>query len=103
VIIKSSLQSYTLLRIHVKKRMDKIIDKDMGVLEMYINMDQYMYEIYKEAEYCKYNMMYTNTFDDEIFYKNSLNKKLLEICNLLEEDSRLFINLTSKDKVDNRK
>ncbi|MBZ9687831.1 steroid-binding protein [Clostridium estertheticum] len=58
---------------------------------MYINMDQYMYEIYKEAEYCKYNMMYTNTFDDEIFYKNSLNKKLREICVLLQKDSEFPI------------
>jgi len=49
-------------------------------------MDQYMYEIYKEAEYCKYNMMSTRTFDDEIFYKNSLNKKLHEISDLLEEE-----------------
>lgn len=54
---------------------------------MYINMDQYMYEIYKEAEYCKYNMMSTNTFDDEIFYKNSLNKKLCKISDLLEGNS----------------
>ena len=58
---------------------------------MYINMDQYMYEIYKEAEYCKYNMMCTNTFDDEIFYKNSLNEKLREISDFLEEDSKFQI------------
>lgn len=63
---------------------------------MYINMDQYMYEIYKEAEYCKYNMMYTNTFDDEIFYKNSLNKKLREICDLLEKDSEFLVNPSSE-------
>ncbi|MCB2298429.1 cytochrome b5 domain-containing protein [Clostridium tagluense] len=58
---------------------------------MYINMDQYMYEVYKQAEYCKYNMMYTNTFDDEIFYKNSLNKKLREISDLLEDDFNFSI------------
>ena len=62
---------------------------------MYINMDQYMYEIYKEAEYCKYNMMCTNTFDDEIFYKNSLKKKLREISDLLGEDSEFSINASS--------
>jgi predicted heme/steroid binding protein len=64
---------------------------------MYINMDQYMYEIYKQAEYCKYNMMYTNTFDDEIFYKNSLNKKLREISDLLQEDSEFLIKPLSKN------
>jgi predicted heme/steroid binding protein len=60
-------------------------------------MDQYMYEIYKEAEYCKYNMMFTNTFDDEIFYKNSLNKKLREICDLIDEDSKSPIVNSSED------
>ena len=47
-------------------------------------MDQYMYELYKEAEYCKYNMMCANTFQHKTFYKNSLNEKLREITNLLE-------------------
>ena len=55
---------------------------------MNINKDQYMYEIYKEAENCKYNMMRANTFDHETFYKNSLNEKLYEISNLLENDSK---------------
>ncbi|MBU3126311.1 hypothetical protein [Clostridium tagluense] len=65
---------------------------------MYINMDQYMYEVYKQAEYCKYNMLYTNTFDDEIFYKNSLNKKLYEISDLLEDDFNFSINQTLENK-----
>ena len=56
---------------------------------MNINMNQYMYEIYKEAEYCKYNMMCANTFHREIFYKNSLNEKLREISDLLKEDSKV--------------
>ena len=76
-----------------------IVNEKGGEFEMYINMDQYMYEIYKEAEYCKYNMMYTNTFDDEIFYKNSLNKKLSEISDLLEEDSKFPINHSFVDRV----
>ena len=61
-------------------------------------MDQYIHEIYKESEYCKYNMICANTFDDEIFYKNSLNEKLREIIDLLEEDSKVLNNLSSHDK-----
>ena len=49
-------------------------------------MDKYMYELYKEAEYCKYNMMCANTFDHEIFFRNSLIKKLRELSDLLEND-----------------
>ncbi|MBU3191247.1 hypothetical protein K9O30_18595 [Clostridium bowmanii] len=63
---------------------------------MFINMDQYMYELYKEAEYCKYNMMCANTFDHEIFYKNSLNEKLCELSDLLEDDFKVSSNLSSQ-------
>ncbi|MGH4137425.1 hypothetical protein [Clostridium sp.] len=58
---------------------------------MYINMDQYIYDLYKEAEYCKYNMVCTDRFDDEIFYKNSLIKKLRELSDLLEDDFKSSI------------
>lgn len=57
-----------------------------GGFKVDINMDQYMYELYKESEYCKYNMMCANTFDHEIFYKNSLIEKLRELSDLLEDD-----------------
>lgn len=58
-----------------------------------------MHELYKEAEYCKYNMICANTFDDEIFYKNSLNEKLREITHLLEEDFEVVNNISSQEKV----
>ena len=54
---------------------------------MYVNIEQNIYKIYQEAEYCKYNMMCANTFDDAIFYKNSLFEKLLEISDILEGNS----------------
>ncbi|MGV8983707.1 cytochrome b5 domain-containing protein [Clostridium sp.] len=62
---------------------------------MSINMDQYIYELYKEAEYFKYKMMRANTFDHEIFYKNSLNDKLSKLSNFLEDDFRVSNNLSS--------
>lgn len=65
---------------------------------MYINLEQYIYEIYKEAEYCKYNMICTNTFDGEIFYKNSLYEKLREIYDLLEEDFKVLSNHSFLDR-----
>jgi len=61
-------------------------------------MDQYMYELYKEAEYCKYYMVCANTFDHEIFYKNSLFEKLRELCDLLENDLNVPSNLSSHAK-----
>lgn len=60
--------------------------------KMYVNVEQHIYKIYKEAEYCKYNMICANTFDDELFYKDSLGKKLLEIGNLLEGNCGFGIN-----------
>lgn len=63
---------------------------------MYINMDQYIYELYKEAEYYKYNMMRANTFDHEIFYRNSLIEKLRELSDLLEDDFKVSSNLSSQ-------
>jgi hypothetical protein len=58
---------------------------------MYVNMDQYIYKIYKEAEYCKYNMMCSNTSDDEVFYKNTLFEKLREIGEVLDGDDKFQI------------
>ena len=49
-------------------------------------MDKYKYELYKEAEYCKYNMMCANRFDHEIFFRNTLIEKLRELSDLLESD-----------------
>ena len=55
-----------------------------------------MYELYKEAEYCKYNMMSANTFDHEIFYKNSLIEKLRKLSDLLEDDFKISSNPSSQ-------
>lgn len=62
------------------------INDEKGELKMHINMYNHIYELYKEAECYKYNMMCSNVFDYKIFYRNSLNEKLREIINLLENN-----------------
>lgn len=60
-------------------------------------MNKHIYEVYKDAELCKYNMMCANGFEheseNESFYRNSLNKKLREISYLIEDDSEVLSNL----------
>ncbi|WP_291636263.1 hypothetical protein [Clostridium sp.] len=74
------------------------INTDKGEFKININKYQYMYELYKDAEYYKYNMMCTNAFDHEIFYKNSLNEKLREISTLIEEYYEFPSNNPTQDR-----